>query len=488
MSVVQPTETTLVEETRTEHQNTRDFGFIPIPKRLRYDPKRPFHFGIALQVVFGFTSTFIVANLYYCQPILIDLAQSFEVSYSRISEIPILVQAGYATGLLFISPLGDLVRRRQLILILVILSTSLTIGLAVTTQVEVFIALSFLIGVASVVSPLLITLAADLALPEKRASAISIVFAGLLLGVLIARVMSGIIAQYVTWRVVYYFAIAVQTLVLFGTYLLLPDFPAKNKHLTYWEILFSMAKYLVTEPILVQAVLINFASYGLLSSFWVTLTFLLGGDPYNYSTLGIGLFGLIGICGVAMGPIIGRLIDKLVPWYSTLVGTIGVFVFAAVQLIGGGIHISAVILAIIGIDLFRQTVSTSLSTNLFSIAPEARSRLNAVNIVGLFSGQVMGSSVGTKVFLEHGWRAGAGLQLALAGCALFVLLLRGPHCRRHTWFGYEGGLEFRKGVVDSRGDAEAGDSSGTTNLKNADEDGLQQKDVEVQDRLTAEKV
>ncbi|KAK1219523.1 hypothetical protein PQX77_017758 [Marasmius sp. AFHP31] len=467
----------------TAGQHTRDFGLIPIPRRLQYDPQKPFHFGIMLQVAFGFASTFTVANLYYCQPLLIEFSKTFEVSYSEVSNVPILAQAGYAVGLLFLSPLGDLVRRRQLILALVIMSTALTVGLAITSQVEVFIALSFLVGVVTITPQVLIPLAADLAPPEKRASAISVVFAGLLLGVLSARAIAGIIAEYTTWRVVYYLAIGVQGIVIVGSYLLLPDYPAKNSHLTYWEILFSMGKYCVTEPILVQAVLINMASSALFSSFWVTLTFLLDEDPYNYSTLAfplfflehrsepvhcpslvIGFFGLIGISGVAMGPIIGHIIDNLIPWYATLIGSIGTIVFAIVQLIGGGLHISAVVIAIVGIDLFRTMTQTSLSASIFSIAPEARARLNAVNILGLFCGQVMGSSVGTKLYLEHGWRAGAGVQVAWAGFAIIVLLMRGPHCRRYTWLGYEGGGEFRKSVVDARRKEEAEKSDSSTQI------------------------
>ncbi|ESK85856.1 membrane protein [Moniliophthora roreri MCA 2997] len=453
------------ENTDSSRPHKTDFGFIPIPKRLRYDPEKPFHFGIVLQVAFGFASTFTVANLYYCQPLLIELSESFDVSYSKISDVPTLIQAGYAVGLLFLSPLGDLVRRRQLILALVILSTALTIGLAVTNSIEVFIALSFLVGVVTVTPQILLPLAADLAPAEKRASAISVVFAGLLLGILMARVIAGIIGQYVTWRVVYYLSIGLQAIVLIESYLLLPDYPAKNFNLTYFDILWSMAKYCVTEPILIQACLVNIASSALFNSFWVTLTFLLGGEPYHYSTLIIGLFGLIGICGVAMGPLIGRIIDKLIPWYASIISSMGIILFMTVQVIGGGLHISAVIITTVGLDLFRQTVQTSLSTNLFSIAPEARARLNAVNVLAIFVGQVMGTSVGTKVFIEHGWRAGAGLQLALAGWALFVLLLRGPHCSRYTWLGYEGGIEARKSVVEAR--KRAASSSSEDNDKSA---------------------
>lgn len=165
-----------------------------------------------------------------------------------------------------------------------ILSTALTIGLAVTSDLVVFEVLSFIVGAVSVTPQILIPLAADLAPDKRRASAISIVLSGLLFGILVARVLSGIIAQFVSWRVVYYFAIGVQGVVLLGSYVMLPDYPSKNKHLTYWSILWTMAKFAVTEPILVQACLINLSSSAVFSNFWVTLTFLLGGPPYNYST------------------------------------------------------------------------------------------------------------------------------------------------------------------------------------------------------------
>ena len=192
----------------------------------------------------------------------------------------------YATGLLLLSPLGDLVRRRPLLLLLVFLSGSLTIGLAVTHSLVAFEALCFLVGTFTVTPQVLIPLAADLAPPHRRASAISIVLSGLLFGVLLARVIAGIIAQFTTWRVVYYMSIGVQFFILFVLYLTLPDWPAKNKgtNVSYFEILYTMAKFSVTEPILIQACLMQFSASACFSNFWVTLTFLLGGPPYNYNT------------------------------------------------------------------------------------------------------------------------------------------------------------------------------------------------------------
>ena len=194
------------------------------------------------------------------------------------------LENSYATGLVLITPLGDLVRRRQLILCIVALSTSLTIGLAVTRSLHVFETLSYLVGVVTVTSQILLPLAADLAPENKRATAISIVLSGLLFGILLARLLAGVIAEFTSWRVVYYFVVGMQALVLVWSYLMLPDYPSKNKDLTYWNILWTMAKFSVTEPILIQASLINLASNACFSNFWVTMTFLLSGPPYHYST------------------------------------------------------------------------------------------------------------------------------------------------------------------------------------------------------------
>ena len=82
----------------------------------------------------------------------------------------------------------------------------------------------------------------------------------------------------------YYISIGVQYSILLVLYWILPDYPAKNKGSTYFGILYSMAKFTVTEPLLVQAILITVPSSAAFTNWWVTLTFLLDGPPYNYST------------------------------------------------------------------------------------------------------------------------------------------------------------------------------------------------------------
>jgi predicted MFS family arabinose efflux permease len=190
----------------------------------------------------------------------------------------------YGAGLLLISPLGDLVRRRPLILLLLSISTILTIGLSFTANLTAFEVLSFFVGVFSVIPQVLIPLTADLAPPERRASALSLVFAGLDSGILYARVIGGVIAQYAPPRVVYFAAIGIQLIVLVSMWALVPDYPAKNPELNYFRILASMGNFVVSEPVLLQASFILLLASACYSAFWVTLTFLLGGPPYFFST------------------------------------------------------------------------------------------------------------------------------------------------------------------------------------------------------------
>ncbi|KAG7444139.1 uncharacterized protein BT62DRAFT_981771 [Guyanagaster necrorhizus] len=198
--------------------------------------------------------------------LLVELSTSFDVSFNEVSSDHISHR--YATGLVFVTPLGDLVCRRRLILILPSVSTCLTIPLAITKNPVVFVVFLLFIRVSIVTPQVLISLAADLSPAERRATAISIeVLSGLILGVLLAR--------FTSWRMVYYLSLGMQGLVLLGGYFMLPDYPAKNKSLTYWHILYTMGRF---------SCLIEMAVSACSSNFWVTLTCLLGGDPYNYST------------------------------------------------------------------------------------------------------------------------------------------------------------------------------------------------------------
>jgi len=128
-------------------------------------------------------------------------------------------------------------------------------------------------------------------------------------------------------------------------------------------------------------------------------------------------------------------------------------IFQTILVGGAGINIGAIIVGCFGIDIGRQLQQVSLSTAVFAVDPPARARMNSVMIISIFLGQVMGTSVGSKVFLENGWRAAAGLSMAWMGWQMAILLSRGPHCERKTWVGWQGGMEIRRSKVESRAKA-----------------------------------
>ncbi|KAF9067167.1 MFS DHA1 protein [Rhodocollybia butyracea] len=411
-------------------------------------------------------------NLWYCQPILIELARQFQVDDVGVSRIPVLLQAGYAVGIVLISPLGDIVRRRQLLLLLILTSGSLTIGLAITKSLRVFEVLSFLTAVVSITPQVscdcsmclailstnyprqvLVPLAADLAPANRRATFISFIMAGLFMGVLLARVLSGIIAQFSSYHNVYWMGVGGQFLLLLVLYFITPDVPVKNEDISYYQIMKSMVKFAVTEPALIQSCLILFFSSSIFGGFWVTLTFLLNGAPYHYTTLIIGLFGLVGMVGICMAPLVGRSVDGLVPWMATLVAILLAIFSQIIQTFGGEISVAPIIIAIILLDVGAQATQVSLTSAIFSIAPEARSRLNSILILWVcYLGQVMGTAVGTKLYTEGGYKLSSGIRVVFGGMELLLLMLRGPHVSRTTWIGWEGGMNFRKKKADEKDD------------------------------------
>ncbi|KAK4052877.1 hypothetical protein OIO90_004153 [Microbotryomycetes sp. JL221] len=430
---------------------TRDFGFLPIPKRLRYDSNVELDFTLLLNVVFAFSSTFTVANLYYVQPILVALSQKFNVTYDQVVNIPTLLQASYALGLLFICPTGDLVRRRPLLLLLVSLTTCLTLILSLIQNLISFQILSFLIGLFSITPQILLPLSGDLSKPNKRASALSIVLSGLIAGIVLARVLSGTITQISNVSNVYFMSFGLQVLVWLMIYWFVPDVPAKNQDLSYFTILKTMAKFAFTEPLLIQSCFIGCLSSMIFSCFWVSSTFLLG-DQYGYNELQIGLFGLIGLAGVCTAPFVGRLVDRLQPWCGVLIGIVLNMLTQGVYIGGASISIVAVVIVIFLLDVAQQLTQVSNSASVFGIGDAGRARRSAVYVFSIFVGQLVGTAVGTRIFLKGGSRSSGGFCLGLLGLMLGMLMLRGPMLPNNRWLGWQGGFQWTRNKPDSKFD------------------------------------
>ncbi|KAF1351629.1 MFS general substrate transporter, partial [Lizonia empirigonia] len=374
------------------------------PQRCRWDPNKPPQFSMSMNVLFAFAAGFTVANLYYNHPILNILARDFGVRYEQVAQIPTVMQAGYAAGLLFLCPLGDLLPRRPFVCGLVFFTATMWLGLCITNNLGVFTAISFITAVTTVTPQLMLPLVGDLAPPNRRAAALSIVVSGLMLGVLIARVLSGTISNFVTWRAVYWLALGLQYLIFILLWLFMPDYPATNPGMNYFRILWDILLMIPRHPVLVQACLAGMLCSAPFTSFWTTLTFLLAGTPYHYSSLTIGLFGLIGIAGMLISPIWARrMTDRFVPHFSIIFGLSCSLLGVCLGTYIGGFNVAGPVLQALLLDFGNQTAQIAQRSAIYTIEPKRRNGVNTAFMVSTFCGQLIGTAAGNHIYAAAGW-------------------------------------------------------------------------------------
>ncbi|CAP61113.1 uncharacterized protein PODANS_3_810 [Podospora anserina S mat+] len=413
------------------------------PPRTRWDERNPPRFTVWINLLFGFAACFTVSNLYYNQAILNRIAESFSVSFERASVVATLMQAGYASGLLLICPLGDVFPRRPFILCLVLLTALLWIILCTTQSFTVFIVVSYICGATTVTPQLMLPLVGDLAPKERRASCLAVVVSGLGLGVLVARILGGVMANYTEWRGIYWFGLGVQFVVWMGLYFWMPDYPSKNptalKGVTgYGKLLWGIVVLMVTEPLLCQASIVAFCLSAVFTSYWTTLSFLLSRPPYEYSSMVIGLFGLIGVAVILLAPVYSRfVIDKVMPLVSALMGLGLELAGVIVGTFTGGFTVAGPVIQAITIDLGSQFTQIGNRAAIYSLRPDAQNRVNTAYMVAAFSGQLTGTAVGNRLFAQGGWTWSGSCSIGLLVFAILVCLARGP--KETGWVGWSGG-------------------------------------------------
>ncbi|WPA99296.1 uncharacterized protein RHO25_003913 [Cercospora beticola] len=419
-----------------------DFVFW-VPENCRYDPSSPPQFSIALNILFAFAGAFTVANLYYNQPILNILAEDFNVSYVQVSQIPTLAQAGYATGLFFLCPLGDMLPRRPFVLTLVFFTATMCIGLAATSSIQVFSAIQFITAITTVTPQLMTPLVGDLAPPNRRAFALSIVTTGLMFGILLARLLAGIVTQYTSWRTIYWLSVGLQYLIWALLWKFMPDYPRTNENLNYFKVLWSIVGMYFKHPVLVQACLVGFFTSSTFTNFWTTLTFLLAGEPYNYTPVVIGLFALIGISAMAIGPLYAKLVtDRFVPLFTVLLGMCWCLIGTTIGTYTGTFTVAGPVIQALLNDFGMQTSQIANRSSIFTVEPKGRNRVNTAYMMFTFAGQLTGTSVGAKLFERGGWVVSGSFSVAAIGAALVITIGRGPW--EEGWVGWHGGWSIWK--------------------------------------------
>ncbi len=308
-----------------------------------------------------------VANLYYNQALLAVMQKSFHSSAHVVGFIPVLTQIGYAFGILLFVPLGDLIERRKLIA-LMLGATALALALAaMSPTITWLIGASFAIGMSAIAAQIIVPFAATLAAPQQRGKVVGTVMSGLLIGILLARTVSGFVGMLFGWRAMYWLASGLMVALAVTLFKILPKSQSSLK-VSYQNLMGSLFKLVRKYQVLRDASAIGALSFGAFSAFWSTLAFLLDVPPYHYGSDITGLFGLVGVVGAVAAPLVGKLADRSSPRLTIGVG-LAISTLSFLVFWGLGHQLWGLVVGVILLDLGVQSTQISNQTQIYEFIP-----------------------------------------------------------------------------------------------------------------------
>ncbi|WP_433736585.1 MFS transporter [Pseudomonas putida] len=370
----------------------------------------------SMVLLFAFCCGAIVGNLYYAQPIIGLIAPDVGLSNSLASFIVSLTQIGYALGLFFLVPLGDLLENRRLMIITNLVAIASLLGAAFTDQPNVFLLVSLLVGFSSVSVQILIPLAAHLAPEESRGRVVGGIMGGLLLGILLARPVSSVIADHFGWRAMFIFAALLMVAISIVVAVTIPKHKPDHSA-TYGQLLGSLWTLLRKQPVLRQRAFYQGCMFATFSLFWTAVPLELARN-HGLSQSQIAIFALVGAIGAIAAPIAGRLADA----GHTRIASLLALLFASLSFLPAFIHpaYSVIGLAVTGVVLdFCVQMNMVLGQRaVYALDAKSRSRLNALYMTSIFIGGAFGSSVASVVYEQGGW-----LWIVVVGSAFPLVAL-----------------------------------------------------------------
>ncbi|WP_201007167.1 MFS transporter [Paenibacillus glycanilyticus] len=362
----------------------------------------------------------IAANLYYAQPLVGLISSSLGLSAGSAGLIVTLTQIGYVAGLLFIVPLGDIVENRKLVVTALLLTAAALITAALAKQPFLFLAATLVVGLGSVAAQVLVPFASYLASDASRGRVVGNVMSGLLLGIMLARPLSSLVADFLGWHAI--FAISAAAIVILAI-VLAKVLPVRKPTAAtnYTALLGSMWRLLRTTPILRRRALYHATLFAAFSLFWTTVPQLLAGPKFHFSQTAIALYALVGVAGAVAAPLAGRLADRGWTRPATAIALITVIVSVLLPLLIQTSSPVGIVVLVIAAILLDAGVSANLvlsQRSIFSLGADIRSRLNGLFMAIFFFGGAIGSAAGGWAYAAGGWSAALWLGIAFPILAL----------------------------------------------------------------------
>ncbi|WP_206239139.1 MFS transporter [Novosphingobium terrae] len=358
-----------------------------------------------------------VANIYYNQPMLGLIEREMPGTLSAM--LPMVTQLGYAAGLVLLVPLGDLLERRRLIVVQFLLLAGALALLAMAPNAAMLLLAAAVVGAMSTVAQQIVPFAAHLASPEKRGAVVGTVMSGLLCGILLSRTLAGIVGGHAGWRAM--FALAVPLSLLAGALMRwrLPH-SKPDAGLGYGALLASMEHLWLDFPALRLGAISQGLVFGSFSAFWSILALHLQEPRFGLGAGAAGLFGVIGLVGVAAAPLAGRVADKHGPRPMIVAGAL--VVVAGWVVIRLWDTLAGMVLGVIALDFGVQIALISNQHIIFALKPEARSRINTIFMAVMFVGGALGSAGAAWGWAHGGWPLVALIGLGASALAAAIQL------------------------------------------------------------------
>lgn len=357
----------------------------------------------------------VVANNYYNQPLLGLIAKDLKVSEATVSNSAMLTQIGYACGLLVIVPLGDMFKRKKMILIDFIFIILSLAGMALSHAIVPIFIFSFLIGFTSVIPQVFVPMAAELASKGKQAAAIGMVMSGLLIGILLSRVISGFIGSYFGWREMYWIATVIMAITALAIAFKLPEVSPNFKG-TYKELMISVWNFAKKQPVLQLAAFRGAMGFGAFSAFFTTLVFHIGGPPFHDGPATAGAFGALAAAFV--NRMTGYIGTSKIILYAILLMIFSWLLFALF-----GNYYWGLIIGVILIDLGLQSMHILNQSDFYALNLGANNRLNTVYMVSYFIGGSTGTFFAAQAWQHFQWYGVIAVGMTYTLLALFAHLL-----------------------------------------------------------------
>ena len=371
---------------------------------------------LTMAVIAGLT----VANCYYNQPLLEMIRHDMGVSQHEANLITVVTQIGYALGLCFLIPMGDLYSRRRIIVINMSVAAVMAVFIAFSQRVWIVWGASLLLGACSVIPQFFIPIAGQYSEKKNKGRNMGIVLSGLLTGILASRVVSGYVGEWLGWREMFIIAALIMIVCLILTLKIMPQID--SNYVGTDRGLMKSVFHIVASNARIRLYAIRAAfSFGSMMAIWSCLAFRLAQAPFFSGSEMVGTLGMCGIAGALAASGLGKLVNQWGIRKLSLYGACLQLVAWTTAYLFGDTYMGLIV-AIILVDIGLQCLQLSNQSGCIQEMPEASNRANTIFMTTYFIGGSFGTYCAGLAWTHEGWMGVCAVGAVLAAISLSITI------------------------------------------------------------------